>query len=63
MSESNIDRLKAAGVLKHEHAADFGDAEVAHVESLSSEDVDHLIRIQGAARSSDSDAEPIACFY
>ena len=63
MSNSNVERLKAAGVLKDEHVGQFGDAEHAHVEKLSQEDIDHLIRMKEKMTSAGTGAAPIACFF
>ena len=63
MSDSNVDRLKAAGVLNDDHVGDFGDAEHSHVEQLSDEDVEHLIRIKKKMSDANTGSKPIACFY
>lgn len=63
MSDSNVERLKAAGVLKEDHVSDFGTSEHAHVEKLSQEDVDHLIKMKEKMSAAGTNAAPIACFF
>lgn len=63
MSDSNVDRLKAAGVLKEDHVSEFGDAEHSHIENMSQEDVDQLIKMKEKLSTANTGAAPIACFY
>jgi len=63
MSQSNLERLKAAGVLKKEHVEQLGKKEKAKLENLSNEDVDHIIRIKKKMSAAGEDAAPIACYY
>lgn len=60
MSDSNLDKLRASGVLHKDH--EFNERQIAAINKLDHDDVDHLIRIRREADHSVSGGKPIAMY-